>query len=206
MEVPKNFKDLRKLGVRNIVNAVQCSKRVNSCVHFFHTLRHIYGSVWPTREAKPRFGTVLVRCAHVCETGLFGNHPKHGTSPYLREYRRSISTYSKTSEFHSMLLYRVMDLDRRRSVLWCSVLPHPPADHYISMQTEAEISKPDEVRHNKPIGDFRVDFRLFFKARPCAKSFIWNLLFFTHKCWFIYTWINSFSVWKISPRVALKQR
>ena len=79
---------------------------------------------------------------------------------------------TKTSEFRSMLFYRVMDLDRRRSVLWCSVLPHPPADHYISMQTEAEISKPDEVRHNKPIGDFRVDFRLFFKARPCAKSFI----------------------------------
>ena len=57
MEFPKNFKYLRKRGVQ------QRSQRAISCdtfstdIHFFHTIRHIYGSVWPAREAKPRFGT-----------------------------------------------------------------------------------------------------------------------------------------------------
>ena len=33
-------------------------------IYFFHTLRHVYRSVWPVREAKPRFGVALVRSAH----------------------------------------------------------------------------------------------------------------------------------------------
>ena len=35
MEVPKNFKDLQKLGVRNI--ALFCTD-----IHVFHTIRHVY--------------------------------------------------------------------------------------------------------------------------------------------------------------------
>ena len=35
-----------------------------------HTIHHVYRSVWPAREAKPRFGTALERSAHDCETGL----------------------------------------------------------------------------------------------------------------------------------------
>ena len=35
-----------------------------------HTIRHVYRSVWPAREAKPRFGAALERSAHDCETGL----------------------------------------------------------------------------------------------------------------------------------------
>ena len=33
-----------------------------------HTIRHVYRSVWPAREARPRFGAVLERSAHDCET------------------------------------------------------------------------------------------------------------------------------------------
>ena len=36
-----------------------------------HTIRHVYRSVWPAREAKPRFGAALVRSAHDCEARLW---------------------------------------------------------------------------------------------------------------------------------------
>ena len=74
MEVPKNFKDLRKLGVRNIAQYsaanVPFLAFLSTDIHFFHTVRHVYRSVWPTREAKPRFGATLVRSAHDYETRL----------------------------------------------------------------------------------------------------------------------------------------
>ena len=40
------------------------------------------------------------------------------------------------------------------------------------------------------IGDFRVAFRLCFKARPSAKSFIWKWVLCIRKSWFIYMWIK----------------
>ena len=75
MEVPKNFKDLQKLGLWNIA---QCST-ANTVpflvcffpLTFFHTIRHVCKSMWPTREAKPHFGVVLVGSVHDCETHLF---------------------------------------------------------------------------------------------------------------------------------------
>ena len=42
----------------------------------------------------------------------------------------------------------------------------------------------------KPIGDFRVTFRLCFKASPGAKPFIWKLVLFTCKFGFIFMWIK----------------
>ena len=73
-KVPKNFRDLRKRGVRNIA---QCSGAkvpimpfpafFSNFIQFFHTVRHVYWSAWPAREAKPHFGATLV---HDCETGL----------------------------------------------------------------------------------------------------------------------------------------
>ena len=36
------------------------------------------------------------------------------------------------------------------------------------------------------IGDFRVAFRLCFKASPSKKPFIWKLVLFTRKFWFMY--------------------
>ena len=42
------------------------------------------------------------------------------------------------------------------------------------------------IHHSTPIGDFRVAFRLCFKAIPSAKPFIQKLVLFTHKFWFIY--------------------
>ena len=38
-----------------------------------HTIRHVYRSVWPAREAKPRFGAALDRSAHDCETHLLSS-------------------------------------------------------------------------------------------------------------------------------------
>ena len=34
----------------------------------FYTLRHVYKSMWPTREAKPHFEATLVHSAHDCDT------------------------------------------------------------------------------------------------------------------------------------------
>ena len=45
--------------------------------------------------------------------------------------------------------------------------------------------------HGEEIGDFRVAFRLCFKASPIAKPDVWKLIFFTRKFWFIYMWIRS---------------
>ena len=77
-EVPKNFKDLLKRGVQNIVqysaaNMLFSAGFFPTDIHFFHTIHHVYRSVWPAREAKPRFGATLVRSAHDCETCLLRN-------------------------------------------------------------------------------------------------------------------------------------
>ena len=66
MGVPKNFKDLQKLGVRNIAQ----QRFFPTDIHFFYTIRHVYRSVWPAREAKPRFGAALVGSALDFETCL----------------------------------------------------------------------------------------------------------------------------------------
>ena len=77
MEVPKNFKNLRKLGVRNItqysvanVSRIPFTAFCSTFIPFFCTNRHVCRSVWPVGEAKPRFGATLVRSAHDCEPGL----------------------------------------------------------------------------------------------------------------------------------------
>ena len=76
MEFPKSFKDLRKLGVRNIAQYSAANVPLpafifSTDIHFFHTIRHVYRSVWPAREAKRRFGATLVRSAHEYETACF---------------------------------------------------------------------------------------------------------------------------------------
>ena len=49
-----------------------------------------------------------------------------------------------------------------------------------------------------PIGDFRVVFRLCFKASPSAKPFLWKLVLFTCKWTTICMWIKLISIWKAS--------
>ena len=55
MEFPKNFKYLRKLGVRNTAQYSAANVPFPTVfftfIHFFHTVRHVYWSVWPAREA-----------------------------------------------------------------------------------------------------------------------------------------------------------
>ena len=48
------------------------------------------------------------------------------------------------------------------------------------------------------IGDFRVAFRLCFKASPSTKPFIWKLVLFTCKWTKICVWIKLISIWKAS--------
>ena len=74
MEGPKNLMDLRKRGVQNIalysgenVCRMPFTAFFSSFIHFFQTIRHVYRSVWPAREVKPRFGGTLLRSAHDCE-------------------------------------------------------------------------------------------------------------------------------------------
>ena len=77
MEVPKNFKDLQKLGLWNVVqystanfSRMQIHAFFPTYIHFFRTICHVYRSMWPTGEAKPRFAAALVHSVHDCETGL----------------------------------------------------------------------------------------------------------------------------------------
>ena len=44
--------------------------RFSTDIHFFHIIRHVYGSVWSATEAKPHFGAALDRSAHDCGTHL----------------------------------------------------------------------------------------------------------------------------------------
>ena len=44
-----------------------------------HAIRHVYRSVWPAGEAKPRFGAVLECSAHDCDTLLTGVVPGFST-------------------------------------------------------------------------------------------------------------------------------
>ena len=59
-KVPKSFKDLRKLGVRNIEQ--YSAANVPFPAFFFPTdfLPYYPSCVWPARGAKPRFGAALV--------------------------------------------------------------------------------------------------------------------------------------------------
>ena len=59
------------------------------------------------------------------------------------------------------------------------------------------------IRKIHALGDFRVAFRLCFKASPSAKPFIWKLVLFTRKFWFIYMWIKLISIWKASHQDSL---
>ena len=79
MEVPKNSKDLQKHDIRDIV---QYSKRSISCIffndiHFFHSICHVYRSVWPSSEAKPHFGAMLGHSVQNCETHLLNVEKLH---------------------------------------------------------------------------------------------------------------------------------
>ena len=64
--------ELQEYGVQNIAQygaaQVPFPAFFSTDIHFFHTLRHVYMSVCPAREAKPRFGAALERSAHDCET------------------------------------------------------------------------------------------------------------------------------------------
>ena len=65
----------------------------------------------------------------------------------------------------------------------------PTAKRNLS-RTRARLGFPAEPRlpFKEPVslGDFRVAFRLSFKASPSVKPFIWKLVLFTRKFRFIY--------------------
>ena len=50
--------------------SIASGSRNSPTTDILHTVRHVYRSVWPAREAKPRFGAALVHSAHDCETRL----------------------------------------------------------------------------------------------------------------------------------------
>ena len=70
MEVPKNSKDLRELGVRNIAQYSTANAPFPvlffTDIHFFYTIRHVYRSMWPAREANIKIRTRLLH--RVCKT------------------------------------------------------------------------------------------------------------------------------------------
>ena len=67
--------NLPRLGVPNrtqysAANAPFPALVSSTDIHCFHTIRHVYRSVWPARLS-PRFGAALIRSAHDCATRLF---------------------------------------------------------------------------------------------------------------------------------------
>ena len=55
VEVPMNFKDLRKLCAQNIAQYSAAKVQFlavffSTDILFFHTLRHVYRSVWPAEK------------------------------------------------------------------------------------------------------------------------------------------------------------
>ena len=70
MEVRNNFNNLRKRGVRSAEN-VPFPSFFSTDIHFFHTIRHVYRSVWRTREDSlalvPRsyILRMIVKLAHI---------------------------------------------------------------------------------------------------------------------------------------------
>ena len=69
-------------------------------------------------------------------------------------------------------------------------------------QSQEPTSQPTSQR----IGDFRVAFRLCFKASPSAKPFTWKLILFTCKRTKICVWIKLISLWKASHEDSLWNR
>ena len=71
-QVMKNFKDLRKLGVQSIEEYREASMPFPAFFHwhFFHTIRHVYRSMWPAREAWLHFDAMFIHSVHDCETHL----------------------------------------------------------------------------------------------------------------------------------------
>ena len=49
-----------------------------------------------------------------------------------------------------------------------------------------EHKETSRIGGQNSIGDFRVAFHLCFKANPSAKPYIWKLVLFSCKVWFIY--------------------
>ena len=64
-------------------------------------------------------------------------------------------------------------------------------------------SRIDEMN---PRGNFQVAFPLCFKARPSAKPFMWKLIIFTLKLWFIYMWTKLISTSKTTHNDLLWNR
>ena len=75
---PEELQGFVKLGVWNIAQYstanVPFPAFVSTDIHF-HTICHVYRSVWPTREAKPRFGVPLLYILHIFVTHIYIYNP-----------------------------------------------------------------------------------------------------------------------------------
>ena len=63
---PRFRKSLKLFEV--IWTAIASGSRNSPTTGILHTIRHVYRSVWPAREAETRFGATLEHSAHDCET------------------------------------------------------------------------------------------------------------------------------------------
>ena len=92
-------------------------------------------------------------------------------------------------------------------LLWgtrnCNLPERPPllSDHLTKILTGSSVN---QIVINKTSD---MPFASCFKASPSAKPFIWKLVLFTRKFWFIYMWIlTNFHMKGFALRLALKQR
>ena len=121
MEVPKNLKDSRKLGLRNIA---QYSAAISCC--FFPTDIHFFqftGACGP-----PRFGAALVRSAHDCQTPLSAFQWSSSTTMSMLLTRwLSRATLQSSKALSRMQCYRMYGWSRGvkaiRLSLWEGAIP-----------------------------------------------------------------------------------
>ena len=87
-----------------------------------------------------------------------------------------------------------------------SVFSEAKTSNNIWLNRSIDIIFATKRSRSSTVGDFRVAFQLCFKASPGAKPFIWELVLFTCKCWFIYIWIKLIFIWKASHYDSLWNR
>ena len=80
-----------------------------------HTMRHVYRSMCPAREAKPRFGAAFERSARDCETPSLGNR----VTPWAQDTR----SHKITQDKHSLTLVKLVPEQYKMTDWMCEGRP-----------------------------------------------------------------------------------
>ena len=106
---------LQGFGIRNIAQYSAANTPFpaffSPFIHFFHTIRHVYRSAWPAREAKPCVGAALECSVHDCETRLSPKENNIQSGPPRKSSFHSHQMLQNEKEMHTIKVLKY-------SVLW----------------------------------------------------------------------------------------